>query len=221
MGTLTRLAAGDGHEFDAFRADPKGKPRGGIVVLQEIFGINAHIRAVTDSFAAEGYAAIAPALFDRVARGVDLGYTEEAVARGRALRGQLGFEPPMRDIAATIAALRPAGRVGAVGYCWGGSLAWLTACRLEADGAVCYYGAQIKDFAGETPRCPVILHFGEKDALIPPEAVAAIRKAHPDIPLFTYPAGHGFNCDLRADYDAKSAARALSRTRAFFREYVG
>ncbi|HLF59424.1 MAG TPA: dienelactone hydrolase family protein [Alphaproteobacteria bacterium] len=221
MGATVRLTAADGHEFAAYRAAPSGPRRGGIVVLQEIFGVNAHIRAEADKFATEGYEAVAPALFDRVERDVELGYTQEATAKGRALRTSLGFDAPMRDISAAMAALRPAGKVGVVGYCWGASLAWLAACRLDADCAICYYGAQIREFAGESPRCPVALHFGEKDPLIPPEAVAAIRGAHPGIPVFTYPAGHGFNCDMRADYDAESAALAFARTRAFLRKYVG
>lgn len=230
MGTIVQIKAADGHQFSAYRAEPSAKPRGGIVVLQEIFGLNAHIRAVADKFAGEGYTAIAPALFDRIERGVELGYDEETTVKGRALRGELGYDAPMLDIAATIEALRqllgPGGRVGVVGFCWGGSLAWIAAARLSSDRvgpdcAVCYYGAQIKDFLGERPRCPTILHFGERDALIPSETVAAIRSAHPDIPAFAYPAGHGFNCDMRADYDAASAALAHSRTLALIRKYVG
>jgi len=221
MGRSIRLEAADGHEFDAYRAEAPGKPRGGIVVLQEIFGVNAHIRAVADEFASEGYAVLAPAVFDRVARNVDMGYGEEETKAGRAYRTELGFDAPMLDIAAAIAALRPAGKVGVVGFCWGGSLAWLAACRLDPACAVCYYGAQIKDFLGERPRAPVIMHFGEKDPLIPKEAVAAIRAAHPKIPIYTYAAGHGFNCDMRTDYDADAAMLALERTFEHIRKYVG
>src|SRR3989304_126525 len=127
----------------------------------------------------------------------------------------------MRAVAAAIAALLPSGKVGIVGYCWGGSLAWVAACRLGADCAACYYGAQIKDFLDEKPRCPVVMHFGERDALIPRETVAAIRAAQPDVPVFAYPAGHGFNCDMRSDYDAACSALAFARTLALLRECVG
>lgn len=221
MGKTVRLRAADGHAFDAYRAEPSAALLGGVVVIQEIFGVNSHVRAVADGFARHGYAVIAPALFDRIERDVELGYGEDATKKGRALRAALGFDAPMLDIAAAIAALQPAGKVAAVGYCWGGSLAWLTACRLDPACAVCYYGAQITDFLGEKPRAPVIMHFGEKDALISAEAVAAIRAAHPAVPIFTYPAGHGFNCDMRGDFEPASAALALERTLAHFRTYVG
>jgi carboxymethylenebutenolidase len=220
MGTTIRLTSADGHALDAYRADPAGAAKGGIVVIQEIFGVNAHIRAVADGFAMLGYAALAPALFDRIERGVELGYSEDDKVEGRALRAKLGYDSALRDIAAAIDSLRPM-KAAVIGYCWGGSLAWLAACRLDPDCAVCYYGAQIKDFAGEQPKCPVMLHFGEKDPLIPNEAVAAIRAAHPGIPLFAYAAGHGFNCDMREDYDAKAAELALSRTREMLRKYIG
>ncbi len=221
MGTTIRLRASDGHEFDAYRADPPAKPRGGIVVAQEIFGVNAHIRSVADAFAREGYAVVAPALFDRVECNVEMGYGEDETKKGRALRTKLGFDPPMLDIGAAMGILRPLGRVGIVGFCWGGSLAWLAACRLETAGAVCYYGAQIKDFLSERPHAPVLMHFGEKDPLIPKETVAAIRAAQPDVAIYTYAAGHGFNCDVRADYDPAGAALAWQRTREFLRKHVG
>jgi len=221
MGSSIRLIAADGHECSAYRADPEDRPRGGIVLVQEIFGVNDHIRAVADRLAGDGYAVIAPALFDRIERGVELGYTAETTAKGRALRAGLGWEAPLKDIRAAIEALRPAGKAGVAGFCWGGSLAWLAACRLEPDCAVCYYGAQIRDFAHEPPNCPVLMHFGESDPLIPPDAVAEIAAAHPDIPIFTYPAGHGFNCDRRADFHAPAAALAWERTRGFLRKHIG
>ncbi len=221
MGGFERLKASDGHEFDAYRAEASGKPRGGIVVLQEIFGVNEHIRALADTFAREGYTAIAPALFDRIEKNVEFGYNEEDTVKGRVLRGKLGFDLPMLDIKAAIEALRPSGRVGVVGYCWGGSLAWISAARLDPDCVVGYYGAQIKDFVAEKPRCPVILHFGEKDSLIPSEAVAMIRHAHPAVPVFTYAAGHGFNCDQRGDFDAAASSLAFQRTLEHFRRYIG
>lgn len=220
MGKMIQLKAADGHKFAAYCAEPSGKPRGGVVVLQEIFGVNEHIRAVADKFAGEGYTAIAPALFDRIEKNVEFGYAEEDTAKGRVLRGKLGFDLPMLDIAAAIEALRP-GRVGVVGYCWGGSLAWVSAARLTPDCAVGYYGAQIRDFVAEKPRCPIILHFGEKDHLIPTKTTAMIRESHPAVPVFTYAAGHGFNCDQRADFDAKAAVLAFQRTLDHFRKYIG
>lgn len=221
MEKTIHLKAADGHEFDAYRAEPAARPRGGIVVVQEIFGVNAHIRAVADKFAGEGYGAVAPALFDRVEHNIEMGYGEDETKKGRALRTRLGFDLPMFDIAAAMGVLRPLGRIGIVGFCWGGSLAWLAACRLNPACAVCYYGAQIKDFLSERPRAPVLMHFGEKDPPIPKDAVAAIRAAQPGVVIHTYAAGHGFNCDMRADYDAKCAALAWERTREYFRKYVG
>ena len=219
MGQTIRLAAADGHEFGAYRADPEEKPRGGIVAVQEIFGVNAHIRAVADEFASEGYAVIAPALFDRVERGFETGYDEASRPRARAIRAAIPVEQTMLDIDAAIKALP--GKVGVVGYCWGGSMAWVSACRLEPACAVCYYGAQIIDFVAEKPRAPVIMHFGTRDPLIPAENIAAIAKAHPQVPIYTYDANHGFNCDARADYDADAAMLALERTFEHIRKYVG
>ena len=221
MGETVRLKSADGHEFDAFRAEPDARAKGGVVLLQEIFGVNAHIRDVAQKLAAAGYAVLAPALFDRIETGVELDYSEETTAKGRALRGELGWEAPLKDIQAALDALRASGKVAVMGFCWGGSLAWLSACRLKADAAVCYYGAQIPDFVYETPGCPVLMHFGERDALIAPSGVAAIAAAHPKLAIHTYPAGHGFNCDRRADYDAPSAALAWERSLAFLRQIIG
>ena len=222
MGQTITLTAADGHELQAYRAAAEGAPRGGLVVIQEIFGVNGHIRDVCDGFAADGYAAIAPAVFDRVERGVELDYDDAGIARGRALRAGLGWDGAMADVEAAAGALEPSGRVGVVGYCWGGSLAWLAACRLDVACAVGYYGGQIIGFNDETPRCPVILHFGETDASIPMDDVDAIRAAHADVPVHVYgDAGHGFNCDRRAAYHAESAKTARARTLALFAEHVG
>jgi carboxymethylenebutenolidase len=218
--TLT-LTAADGHQFSAYRADPDGAARGGIVVIQEIFGVNGHIRGVADRFAAAGYAALAPALFDRLARGTELGYDEAGITRGRELRAELGWDDPLKDVAAAVAALADAGKVGAVGYCWGGSVAWLSATRLAVAGAVSYYGGQIIEFKDEPPRAPALMHFGDKDAGIPMTDVEAIRAAQPAVPIHVYPAGHGFNCDQRADFHKESADLALERTLAFFAEHIG
>lgn len=221
MGTTIELTATDGHRLSAYRVDPEDMPRGGIVVIQEVFGVNRHIRSVCDGYAAEGYTVIAPALFDRLEPGVELEYDDVDLARGRELRTSLGWEAPLHDVAAAVATLKEIGKVGAVGYCWGASITWLSATRLDVDCAVCYYGAQIVDFCEAQPRCPVMLHFGETDPLIPLENVERIRKAHPDVPIYFYPAAHGFNCDARADFRADSAKVARERTLEFFTQHIG
>ncbi len=221
MGTWIELKAADGHGFKAYRAAPEGKPRGGIVLLQEIFGVNSHIRALVDDFAAQGYDTVAPALFDRVARDIELGYTGDDVKRGRELRAAVPLDGTMADMTACIEALKDAGRIGAIGYCWGGTLAWLAATRLPVACAVGYYGSGTIDFIGETPACPVTLMLGEKDTSFPPENIAAIRKAHPKAVVFTYPAGHGFACDQRDAWHGPSAAQARERTLDVFRRYLG
>lgn len=221
MGESIRLRADDGVEFTAFRADPAGPRRGAVVVVQEIFGVNVHIRDVCERFAAQGYAAIAPALFDRLRPGIELGYDEAGVTEGRELVIALGWDAPMRDIWASAKALRADGRTGVVGYCWGGTVAWLADCRLEVGCVAAYYGRQIVDFLDEKPRCPSILHFGSEDPLIPGENVAKVHAAYPDVPLYRYDgAGHGFNCDRRADFRAESAATALDRTLALFAAHL-
>ena len=191
------------------------------MVVQEIFGVNRHIRAVTEGFARDGYLAVAPALFDRRERGLALGYEAEDVARGRELKGAISWEAAAQDTAAAIAAVEQAGKVGVVGYCWGGSIAWLAACRLPVAAAVGYYGGQVRELSGETPRCPVMLHFGEQDTAIPLEDVEAVRSRHPEVPIHLYPAGHGFNCDLRGSYHAESAALARARSLTFLAEHLG
>jgi len=221
MGNWIKLTASDKHQFDGYVAAPSGKPRGGLVVIQEIFGVNRHMRALTDRLAADGYAALAPALFDRVERNVDVGYDEAGVTKGRAVRQRLGYEEAMRDTAAAVAHLQQFGKVGIVGYCWGGNVVWLAACRLPVAAAVGYYGGDIASLLNETPKAPLQLHFGELDQHITPAAVARIRAAVPKVPVHTYPAGHGFNCDERKDYDAASADLARERTLAFFAEHVG
>lgn len=225
MGEVVRLEASDGHRLAAYQAVPEGPARGGVVVIQEIFGVNHHIRALVDGYASAGYAAIAPALFDRVRVGVELGYTPEGTQEGRALRAQIGWDAPLLDIESAARALtaRTGSAPAVIGFCWGGSLAFLTACRGAGVAcAVAYYGAQIIQFASERPRVPVLLHFGERDALISREDVAAIRAARPEAEVFVYPAGHGFNCADRADHDPGSAALAGERTQAFLdRHLVG
>ena len=221
MGRMSSLVAADGHRLDAYEATPAGPARGGIVVVQEIFGINDHIRRVADDFAANGYRVVAPALFDRVRRNITLGYTDADIAEGRSIRSRVTFEHALADVGAAQAMLGDDGRVGIVGYCWGGTVTWLAAGRLEGFAAASsYYGGGIGQFASEHPRCPTQCHFGEKDHAIPLHEVDAVRSANPDVEVFTYAAGHGFNCDARASYDANAAALARERTLAFFARHV-
>ena len=227
MGTRVILEASDGHSLDAYQALPPGPPRGGVVIVQEIFGLNHHIRSVVEQYAEAGYVALAPAIFDRARPGVELGYTLEGTQEGRALRAAIGWEAPLLDLAA--AARSVAARTGhapaVIGYCWGGSLAWLAAARgLEVSCAVAYYGGQIAALLEQTPdrpQIPVLLHFGQRDALIPASDVEAIRDAHPEAEVFVYPAGHGFNCAERPDHSPQSAATALTRTLSFLERHRG
>jgi carboxymethylenebutenolidase len=220
MGEFTRLMARDGHEFSAWLAAPPPEKsgdgsRGAVVILQEIFGVNSHIRSVTDGFAAEGFVAIAPSLFDRAKRGVELGYGPEDVQQGRGYVLQVPLEKTMLDITACINVVRHAGPVAAVGYCWGGTLAYLAACELRVAAAVSYYGARIVEHLDRPPHAPVQYHFGERDQSIPPDAIGKIRAADPAGEFHLYPADHGFNCDQRASFDAPSAKLARERTLKF------
>ena len=220
MGTGVALTAEDGHRLDAFEATAEGAAKGGLVVVQEIFGVNQHIRGVCESFATAGYATLAPALFDRVERGVELDYDEDTFLRGRALRADVAWDHVVLDVRAAAERLATLGPVGIVGYCWGGSVAWLAACRLDLACAVGYYGGHIIQFNDERPRCPTMLHFGERDSFIPMADVEAIGAAHPDIPVHVYPADHGFNCEARSSHDPQSAASARERTLAFFAQHL-
>jgi carboxymethylenebutenolidase len=222
MGAFITLTASDGYEISAWRADPAGTPRGGIVVVQEIFGVNHHIRGMADFFAAQGYLAIAPALFDRVQKGVDLGYGGSDRQAAMALMGKVDSQKMMLDVAAAVPPANEGGKVAVVGYCLGGSLAYYAASRLpDVSAAVCYYGGRILDAKDDTPKVPTILHFGEKDGHIPIARVKDFAAAHRDLPIYIYPADHGFNCDERESYDATSAALALSRTLEFLAKTIG
>jgi carboxymethylenebutenolidase len=222
MGTWIELTAGDGVKISAYRADPAGTPRGALVVVQEIFGVNSHIRSVCDGFAADGYLCVAPAIFDRIEPKVDLGYTPEDVARGREIRGRANADAALADIAAARIVAAQAGKVGVIGYCWGGLLAWLAVARIPGFAcAICYYGGGMPDAIGEQPRAPVLAHFGEQDAVIPVAGVAALGKAHRSLEVHLYPAGHGFNCDQRGSFHAESARVARERTLAYLRKHVG
>jgi carboxymethylenebutenolidase len=220
---MVELEASDGHKFDAYRAQPDGDTRAGLVVIQEIFGVNSHIRNVADRFAAAGFDALAPALFDRTERGLELGYQPDDIDRGRAVRARVSTGEALLDLDSAIGFLARTGRpVAVVGYCWGGSLAWATATRLQGLAcAVSYYGGEVAKMANEQPHCPVMLHFGETDHAIPMEQVETVRAKHPALALFTYPAGHGFSCDARGSFHAPSAELALKRTLAFLKTHTG
>jgi carboxymethylenebutenolidase len=220
MGQMLTLNAEDGHRFSAYRATPVGAPRGALCVIQEIFGVNSHIKRVCDGFAADGYLVLAPALFDRVEPGYATGYAQEDVERGRNVRQKLGWDTMMMDVRAAVAELRKSGlKIGVVGYCMGGSVAWLSATRVPGlAAAVGYYGGAVAEFATETPRCPVLLHFGETDVSIPKDHWDKIRAAQPTVPMHIYPAGHGFNCDERGSYHEPSARLARERTLEFLKK---
>jgi carboxymethylenebutenolidase len=222
MQDTLELAAADGHRFAAYRTGPAQAARA-LVVVQEIFGVNRHMRRVSDRFAAQGYAVVCPALFDRVQRGVELGYTAEDVARGRELRAGIGNDKTMLDIEAAAASLPEGAKLGIVGFCWGGTIAWWGATRSKRFlAASCWYGGGIAATASESPNCPVQMHFGDHDASIPMQDVATIREAQRDVEIFVYPgAGHGFGCDERDSYSPNDAKLAQTRTLAFFERHLG
>jgi carboxymethylenebutenolidase len=217
MGQSLTLTASDGHTLDAYRADPAGTPRGGVVVIQEIFGVNHHIRAVCDRLAAAGYAALAPSIFDRFKRGFTSGYSADEIAAASALAKNIQMDNLVRDARAAQEVLRPLGRVAITGFCMGGSVAFVSAARLDGlVAASCFYGGMIAKFADEKPKCPTQMHFGEQDQHIPMSDVEAIRAKRADCDVFVYPAGHGFYCDERGSFDAPSAKLARERTLALF-----
>jgi carboxymethylenebutenolidase len=229
MGSFMTLTAADGLAFPAYVASPAGTPRGAVVVLQEIFGVNAHIRAVADGYAAAGYLAVAPSTFHRVKPGVELGYAEADMNEGFGYKMAVEALPApgvMADIQAAIdhAAQAGGGKVGIVGYCWGGLLTWRAACTLSGlAAAVPYYGGGMTtpEEAARQPRVPVLVHFGEQDRWIPLDTVQAFRAAQPGVEVQVYAAHHGFNCDHRGAWDAAAAALARERTLAFFARHVG
>jgi len=226
MGNFFDLKAADGFVFPAYVAQPASAPKGGIVVVQEIFGVNSHIRSVADGYAAQGYLAVAPATFHRVKPGVDLGYSPDDMGAGMALKAAVEALPSpgvMQDIQAAIQHAAQAGKVGIVGYCWGGLLTWRAACTLDGLSAgVPYYGGGVTtpDEVARVPRVPVMAHFGDQDHWISLESVEAFKRAHPDVEVHVYHANHGFNCDQRASYDEASAKLARERTLAFFGKHL-
>jgi len=222
MGKMIELTASDGHRLAAYRAEPTSKPRGGIVVIQEIFGVNSHVKSVADGFAKDGYLAFAPAMFDRVQRNFDVGYTPEDIAKGRELRPKITLDMAMKDTQAAVNEAKKAGKVGIVGYCWGGFVAWMASAKVSGlSCAVPYYGGGILDNADIEPKVPVMGHFGEKDSMIPADGVRKLAEKHKKQQIFIYPADHGFNCDQRGSYHAPSANQARERTLEFFRKHVG
>jgi carboxymethylenebutenolidase len=222
MGQTKQLRATDGFAFGTYEAMPKTKPRGAVVVIQEIFGVNSHIRSVADGYAAAGYAAIAPQIFDRVERNVELGYEPDDMTRGVAIaRGKLKLEQALQDVQAAIDDGKRFGKVGVVGYCFGGLVTWLAATDLSGVAcAVSYYGGGVASQLDRKPKCPVMMHFGAKDAHIPLSDVDKVRKAQPGVTVHVYDADHGFNCDQRASYDAAAAKLALSRSLEFFAKHI-
>ena len=227
MGEFVNLTVADGFVFPAYVAHPAGLPKAGLVVLQEIFGVNSHIRAVADGYAADGYLVVAPATFHRVKADVELGYTPEDLSAGAALKVAVeGLPPPsvLPDIEAAIAFAAQAGKVGVLGYCWGGLLTWRAAALLSGiSAAVPYYGGGMTQpaEAARTPQCPVLAHFGERDHAIPVEGVRAFAVAHPAVEVVIYPAQHGFNCDHRGAFDTSAAALARARTLEFLAQHLG
>ena len=223
MGKFIELTAADGHKLAAYRADPAGKPRGAVVVIPEIFGVNSHIQSVADGYAADGYVAVAPAMFDRAQRNYDTGYSQPDMQAGIAIMQKLDWKQTMLDVDAAVAEAKKAGKVGIFGYCWGGTVSWRAAASTA--GLACsapYYGGGMPNFINEKPRVPTMCHFGEEDKSPTLEQSKAIAKAHPGITAYFYPgAGHGFNCDQRGSYNPEAAKLARSRTLEFFRKHIG
>jgi carboxymethylenebutenolidase len=222
MGEWVKLRAEDGQELSAWVARPEGEPIAGLVVVQEIFGVNAHIRSVADGYARDGFLAVAPALFDRIEPGVELGYEGEDAQRARSFIPKLDVEKSVLDTKAAMdyAANTTGKKVAVIGYCYGGTIAWLAATRPGAAAAVGYYGGRIANYANENPGCAVMLHFGKQDAHIPAEEIDKVRSAHPEVEIYMYDAGHGFNCDARSSYNPAAAKEARERSQAFLKRQL-
>lgn len=218
MSGMTTLAASDGHRFGAYRTDPKGERKGAVVIVQEIFGLTDHIKDVCARFAKAGYVAMAPALFDRVAPNTVIDYKD--VAKGREVRGKISIDEMVADLTATVKEAANSGPVGMVGYCFGGTLAWVSSSRIPGLGAaVGYYGGSINQYIDDRPKCPVLLHFAEHDHLVPLSDVETFRARYPEMPIHVYEgAEHGFNCNARPMYNPEAAKLAEERTLAFLAE---
>jgi carboxymethylenebutenolidase len=222
LGKQFSLTAADAHKLGAYRADPAGKPKGALVVIQEIFGVNHHIRAVCDRLAQEGYVAVAPAMFDRFRPSFESGYTPEEIASARALMGNLNWDAAMKDVEAALADIKTTGPCGIMGFCFGGSVSFLAACRVNGlKAAICYYGGTIAKNADEKPKCPVQMHFGEKDAGIPLTDVETIKQKQPQAEVHVYKdAQHGFHCDERASFQKEASALAWKRSMEFLAKHM-
>jgi carboxymethylenebutenolidase len=222
MSKVVKLQASDGHKLDAYVAEPDGKPWGALVVVQEIFGVNQHMRSVADRFAQEGFYAVAPALFDRVEAQVELRDDAESMQKGIGLAQKINIDDAVRDVDAALQyAAKATGKpAGVVGYCYGGTLAWLSATRLSPAAAVGYYGGHIARFVQEKPRAPVLLHFGKDDKHIPQADVEKVQAAHPKVEIYWYAAGHAFNNDTRASYSAEASKEAMARTLTFLNRHL-
>jgi carboxymethylenebutenolidase len=218
----TRLTTVDEHELDAYVARPEGTPLAGLVVIQEIFGVNQHIRSVADGYARDGFLVVAPALFDRIERGVELGYDGADMQKAMSFIPRLDADKAVLDIAAALqfAKAEADGKAGVIGYCFGGTLAWLAATRLQPSAAVGYYGGRIGNYAGESPSCPVMLHFGKQDTHIPADEVEKVHAAHPEVEIYWYEAGHAFNCEPRPSFNPDAARLARERSLAFLKQHL-
>jgi carboxymethylenebutenolidase len=223
MSEFVTLHAADGHDLSAYVARPEDEPIAALVVVQEVFGVNAHIRSVADGYAKDGFLAIAPALFDRIERGVELAYDGPDMQKAMSFIPKLDMDKAVADVAAAVdfAAKATGKKVGVIGYCWGGTLAWIAACRLPVAAAVGYYGGRIGNYAGETPAAPVMLHFGKQDTHIPAEEVEKVQAAHPAVEVYWYDAGHGSNCDARASFNPAASKQARERSLAFLKKNLG
>jgi carboxymethylenebutenolidase len=222
LGKHFSLTASDSHQLGAYRADPSGPSKGGVVVIQEIFGVNHHIRAVCDRLAGEGYTAVAPALFDRTTKGFESGYTPDEIANARKFVANPDWDAMLKDTQAAIEELKAEGPVAIVGFCMGGSVAFLSACRLNGlSCAVAYYGGQIAKFADEKPKVPMQMHFGEADQGIPMSDVETIKQKRPESEIYTYPnAPHGFHCDERGSYNEAASKAAWPRFLDFLKKHL-
>jgi len=222
MSEFVKLKAADGHELSAYVALPEGKPLAGLVVIQEIFGVNSHIRSVADGYAKDGFLAVAPAIFDRIERGFEVGYEGADAERARSFVPRLDLDLAVTDVQAAIeyAAAAADGKAGVIGYCLGGRLAWLSATRLHPAVAVGYYAGRIGNYASEEPSCPVMLHFGKLDTHIPAEDVEKVHAAHPEVEILWYDAGHGFSCDARSAFVPEAAKLARARSLAFLKKHL-
>jgi len=222
-GTMTTMTMSDGAEIGVYHVAPKAKRRGGLVLIQEIFGVTEHIKECCDSYADEGYEVLGPSLYDREAPGFAVSYSPEDIQKAiKIARGEHPFDLSIADSQTCIDALKAKGKVFITGYCYGGSVTWAAACKCDGLAAASgFYGGNIPQMAEWKPKCPTILHFGRHDHGIPMEQVERIGKLHPDVKVYVYDAGHGFNSDRRTDYNAEAAKLAKQRTLELFKANGG